>query len=326
MIFLYAKMRLKMTKSQIFNMLVIPGILIFISFLASAQETYILEKQWGEFGDKPGQFKFPAMITTDIESNLYVVDQHNHRIQKFDCDGNFITMWGKQGTGNGDFNFPYGIALDPDGDVFVSDMNNNRIQKFNPDGRFLLSAGSYGSDNGQFKYPYGIAFNNDGILYVIDAFNYRIQKFSKELEFIGKWGDQESIGFRLYMPHEIATDAGGNIIMSDRQNHRISVFSKDGALIKRFGEFGEGLNAKPGEFSEPHGLAVNSEGQLFICDRYNLRIQQLNREGKPLSAWLTPGIPDDSKHYPLGITLSHDGCIYVSDHYAHCIQKYTLIK
>ncbi len=93
--------------------------------------------QWGEFGDKPGQLKFPAMIASGKNSDLFVVDQHNHRIQKFDQDGNFILMWGKQGNGPGEFNFPYGIALDSKGFVYVTDMNNNRIQKFSPDGAFI---------------------------------------------------------------------------------------------------------------------------------------------------------------------------------------------
>jgi len=315
----------KNSQNKISYCLAVFGILFSISLSAISQENYILVKQWGEFGDKPGQFKFPAMITTDNKANLYVVDQHNHRVQKFDSAGNFINMWGRQGSGDAEFNFPYGIAVDTEGNVYVSDMNNNRIQKFNPDGRFIASAGSYGTGNGQFKYPYGITSDSNDILYVIDAFNYRIQKFTRDLEFVGIWGDQESIGFRLYMPHEIASDAEGNIIMSDRQNHRISVFSKEGAILKRFGAFGEGPDAKPGEFSEPHGLAVNSEGQLFICDRYNFRIQKLTGEGKPVSSWMTPGLPDDSKHYPLGITSYRNGCIYVSDHYAHCIQKYALI-
>ena len=68
-------------------------------------------KQWGEFGDKPGQLKFPAMIASGKNSDLFVVDQHNHRIQKFDQDGNFILMWGKQGSGPGSSIFHMGLLL-----------------------------------------------------------------------------------------------------------------------------------------------------------------------------------------------------------------------
>jgi streptogramin lyase len=124
------------------------------------------------------------------------------------------------------------------------------------------------------------------------------------------------------MPHEIAIASDGNVILSDRQNHRISVFAKEGALVKRFGEYGEGKDAKIGQFSEPHGIAVNSKGDLFICDRYNFRIEQLTGAGEPITGWLTSGVFDDSKQFPIGIAVGPDGSVFVTDHYAHCIQKY----
>ena len=166
------------------------------------------------FGDKPGQFKYPTMIAADHTGNVYVVDQHNHRVQKFDSSGKFILMWGKKGSGDGEFNYPYGIAVDSKGNVYVSDMNNNRVQKFSANGIYLASIGKYGTGDGEFKYPYGIAVGPNDIVYVIDAFNYRVQKFTAGLQFIGKWGSAESIGIKLYMPHEIAMTKNGEVILA----------------------------------------------------------------------------------------------------------------
>jgi DNA-binding beta-propeller fold protein YncE len=300
-------------------------ILLIISISVNAQNGAVLIKQWGEFGDKPGQLKFPAMIAADKNSDIYVVDQHNHRIQKFDKDGNFILMWGKNGSGDGEFNFPYGIAIDSRGNVYVSDMNNNRIQKFTAGGVFIAKSGSYGTSEGQLKYPYGIAVDEQDVVYVLDAFNYRVQKFNSDLKFLSKWGDQESIGFKLYMPHEIAIAKDGNIILSDRQNHRISVFSKEGTLVKRFGDFGEGIEMKGGLFSEPHGVAVAETGDIFVCDRYNFRVQKFNQGMEYVSHWVTPGPLDNSKHFPIGIA-SASGCVYVTDQFEHCIQKYSVSR
>ena len=95
-----------------------------------ATSSYVLVNQWGEFGTQPGQFRFPTMLVVDRESDLYVVDQHNHRIQKFDAQGHFLLAWGAQGNGTRQFNYPFGIAIDSRGDVYVSDMNNHRVQKF----------------------------------------------------------------------------------------------------------------------------------------------------------------------------------------------------
>ena len=63
---------------------------------------------------------------------MYVTDTGNHRIEKFDREGNFITQWGGFGNGEGQFNFPYGIAVDARGSVFVVDSGNTRVQQFMP--------------------------------------------------------------------------------------------------------------------------------------------------------------------------------------------------
>lgn len=298
--------------------------LLFIVASATSQSKLVLLKEWGEFGAKAGQFKFPSAIATDSHYNIYVVDQHNHRIQKFDSAGNFILMWGKQGGGQDELYYPYGIAVDSRDNIYVSDMNNNRVQKFTNDGKFIASVGSYGSSDGQFRYPYGIAIDKNDMLYVIDAFNYRIQKFSADLAFAGQWGSQDLFGIKLYMPHELAFNDEGNILFSDRQNHRIVVFSKDGRLITRFGEYGEGKDAPAGRYSEPHGIAINKNGDIFICDRYNYGIHMLNSKYQANNKWFTSGNFDNSRHFPIAITASKDGTLYVVDNYAHTVQRYKL--
>ena len=301
-------------------------VILFSAVPSVAQVDVVMAGKWGEFGSKPGQFKFPAMIVADRSANVYVVDQHNHRIQKFDSAGNFILMWGKFGTEPGQFNYPYGIAIDSKGDVYVSDMNNNRIQKFSSDGEYLLSAGAYGSADDQFKYPYGIAIDGHDHLYVIDAFNYRIKKLDSRLKFLSQWGSQESIGIKLYMPHEIAVAKNGTLILTDRQNHRVSIFTTEGKLVERFGEFGEGDGLKGSQFSEPHGIAISATGDIFICDRYNFRIQKFSASKEFQTQWVTTATFEDSRYFPLGITIGPGGMVYVTDHYDHSVHIYKIRK
>lgn len=304
------------------------GLFISLLLLITANQIYsqngpAMLLQWGGFGSEPGEFKYPTMMVTDDSDHIFVVDQHNHRIQKFDADGNFILMWGRQGEGEGEFNYPFGISLDTENNIYVTDMNNHRVQKFSSQGDFMNQTGSYGSEQGEFKYPYGIAADKNNRLYVIDAFNYRIEVFDSDLTFLSEWGSESDIGIRLYMPHDIAVSEKNEVFLSDRQNHRVSVFTTEGDLIFRFGEFGEGISASGGQFSEPHGLAIDQEGNILVCDRYNFRFQIFDSEGTFKSLVISSGIMDDSKHFPMCITTDSKNNVYVSDHYSHHIQKYT---
>src|SRR5262245_54653428 len=75
--------------------------------------------KWGSTGSGLGQFSSPLFLSTDHQGNVYVSDQDNNRIQKFDFLGNFIMQWGTGGSGNGQFNVPRGVAFDAAGNVYV---------------------------------------------------------------------------------------------------------------------------------------------------------------------------------------------------------------
>ena len=92
---------------------------------------------------------FQSDAAVDSSNNVYVADQDNNRIQKFDSSGKFITKWGSYGNGDGQFHNPDGIEVDSSGNVYVSDTDNNRIQKFDSNGTFITQWGS-GSSDGQF--------------------------------------------------------------------------------------------------------------------------------------------------------------------------------
>ena len=71
---------------------------------------------------------------------MYVTDQNNERVERFDAAGNYVSQFGSSGSGNGQFNSPDGVAVDPaSGDVYVTDQGNARVERFDAAGNYHLA-------------------------------------------------------------------------------------------------------------------------------------------------------------------------------------------
>ncbi len=137
---------------------------------------------WGELGDGRREFRTPLGVATHYDADddrvcLYVADSNNHRIQKFDSSGNFITKWGTFGNSPEAFDSPSGVEVDSEGFVYVADDYNHRIQKFTKDGEFVTAFGQEGHGIGLFKNPYALCVSKEGMVYVADSKNNRIQVY-----------------------------------------------------------------------------------------------------------------------------------------------------
>jgi hypothetical protein len=84
-------------------------------------------------------FYKPADIAFDREGNMYVLDAGNHRVQKFDADGKFISSFGRKGQGPGEFQMPVSIDCDQKGRIYIPDAHNQRIGVFDLDGSLIES-------------------------------------------------------------------------------------------------------------------------------------------------------------------------------------------
>ncbi len=144
----------------------------------------VYQSQFGSSGSGDGQFgggfgNGPYGIALDSSDNVYVVDNGNSRVQKFNSSGVYQSKFGTSGTGNGQFNDPAGIAISTStGDIFVNDSGGERVQVFNSAGVYQSQFGSEGSGDGQFEYNFGIALDSANNVYVTDHQNMVVQKFS----------------------------------------------------------------------------------------------------------------------------------------------------
>jgi sugar lactone lactonase YvrE len=86
-------------------------------------------------------------------------------------------------------------------------------------------------------------------------------------------------------------------------NHRIVKFSKDGTFIKTWGNHTGSAN---GEVSDPHGIAMDSQGRVFVADRGNRRIEVFDQNGGYIASWPQFGSCEN-------IYITKDDTLYVTD-------------
>ena len=246
---------------------------------------------YGETGTGELQFNRPFGIAIDPATHdLFVAERGNNRVQRITNQGAFVTKWGVLGTGAGEFDAPVGIAVDAAGHVYVSDYHNHRIQKFLVQGaqvQHLATWGAEGSANGQFRGPYGIALDAAGSVWVADAMNHRLQKFDANGNFLAATGSFGTGNGQFVTPTWITFDTTGayyvcdtnsdpqNLTAADIQNQRIQKFSSSGTFLLKWGALGE----NGGQFRMPLALALDRQGDAFVSDYYNTRVQKFSLDG-----------------------------------------------
>ena len=221
-----------------------------------------LISKFGSRGNKNGQFIHPFDVTFDDNNNLYVTDCHNHRVQKFNIHGDYLLQFGGKGTAEGQLKYPMGMTAYLD-KVYVADLHNNRISVFYYDGRFSTVIGQ----NYLSQY-FGIAVNISGEILAVDRENHCICKFTLGGHFISNISLHKGSGsVELKDIWSLTTDSNGFILIAHTSlnNHCISIFDKIGNCIQCF--------ESDNQFKFPHGIAVSPNGNLYVSDTGNKRVQ-----------------------------------------------------
>ena len=273
---------------------------------------------FGSFGTGDGQLNHPGDAAVDAKGNLWVVDENNHRIQKYASDGKYLAKFGTKGSANGQFNRPTAIAI-AKGNLWVTDAGNYRVQKFSEAGTYLSQFGSSGTGDGQFSGggPEGIAIDPKGNIWVSDGAGGRVERFNEKGEFIAIVGAVE-----IGEPTGIDFGPGGRLWVADWSSNRVEVFSEDGKFIGQFGASGTGN----GQFQNPDAIDVDSRGNVWVGDQNNHRIQRFDQEGKYVSQIGSKGSGEAqfTFSWPMGIATDGKGRIYITDTNNNRIQRWTI--
>ncbi len=233
------------------------------------------------FDSVPGFLKLPkdlhlgeaSGVAVNSKGHVYVFSRGNttgpayaaaaSQLLEFDPGGNFVRELGKNLYG---WSYAHAVRVDKDDNIWVTDKGSDLVIKFSPDDRVLMVLGrkqeASDEDTGPLKHPKPPLPPEDG---------------------------------RFRQVTDVTWDPQGNAYISDGYiNSRVAKVDKDGNWVKSWGTRGD----KPGEFNTPHSIAADAQGNIYVADRFNRRIQVFDGDGKFLRA-LTIDVPFDHNTKPV---------------------------
>ena len=218
------------------------------------------------------QHRDVAGVAVDAEDRVFLICRGDHPIIVYDHGGKFLGSWGE-----GEFTYrTHGITVGPDNMLYCTDDGNHTVRKFTPDGKLLMTLGTMNS-------PSDTGYDGK------DSINI------------------PRPGGPFNRPTNLAVGPNGDLYVSDGYgNCRVHRFSPSGELKQSWGVSGTG----PGQFHLPHGIAVATDGRVFVCDRENDRIQIFSPDGEYLGEWT------DTQR-PTHLVFDAQGRAYVSELWWH---------
>lgn len=294
----------------------------------------------------------------DSAGNLYIDDDSNNVIRKVDAQTHVITTVAGTGVagfnGNGipatsaELDIPRAIAVDAAGNLFIADDGNHRVREVSAaTGLISTVAGAgvtgYNGDGIPATSAHldtvSIALDSAGNLYIADALDDRVREVNAATGLISTIAGNGTEGYNgdgiaatsaeLDTPDAVTLDAAGDVFISDSSNHLVREVNASTRLIstvagtRTAGYNGDGIAATSANLNFPEGLAIDGSGNLYISDRQDQRVREVNAATGLISTIAGTGafgyngdnIPAGSAEIstPVGLAIDSAGNLYFSD-------------
>ena len=281
----------------------------------------------------------PTGLAVASNGDVYIADAGNNRVRMVNPSGIITTIAGTGVAGfSGDggpataaeLDYPNALAISATGALLISDGGNRRVREVSASGIITTVAGNgtlgLSGDGGPaaeagLSEPLGVAVGPGGV-YVADAWNDAVRRIlpSGVIETVATAADG------LSFPVAVAVDAAGDIFVADWSNRVVEITPSGTATTFAgtgvAGFSGDGGPATAAELDHPSGLAVASNGDVYIADAGNNRVRMVNPSGiittvagTGVAGFSGDGGPATAAEldYPNGLALGPDGGLFIAD-------------
>lgn len=278
--------------------------------------------EFGTYRNASDQFSNPQSVCVDqYTGEIYVSDSFNHRIMKFDDDGQLLDSYGGiggpygYGTALGFFAYPKQVTVNDLGFVYVADYGNSRVVCRDPvTGAFVLAAA--------VASPWGVAIGENNRLYVSSWSDNSIKVYQNGL-LVNSWNGEGSLGGKLNKPSELkfGTYQGQDaLFVADCGNNKVQIYSPSGTYLGQLGACGidplgdYNENKESGGMLLPYGIAVAGNGNIIVSDSSHKCMRVYDSEGNLLETWGTMSNTEGNFFSPMGCDIDQiTGRLYVAD-------------
>lgn len=271
-------------------------------------------------GTGVGQLARPVGVAVAPDGGLYVAEEINNRVTRFDAFGQYLDSFAQSGDGTPFFLRPNGLAYGPDGNIYVADTWNYRVAVLSPSGELLRTWGERG-EYGQAAAtdpvyglwgPRAVAVDEQGRVYVADTGNKRVRVYTAQGDFVRDIGSGGAGPGQLDEPVGLALHPDGRLFVADTWNRRVSVFTTEGIFLYSFDVRGwyDELGNRP-------YLAVDpARDVVYVTDPDAGRVLVYNTAGNCLGSFgqVSRENPDLTQFTTVGgIAIGPDGHVFVAD-------------
>jgi uncharacterized protein (TIGR03437 family) len=314
------------------------------------------------------QLNSPQGLAFDSSGNLYIADALNNRVRIVTAAGIISTFAGNglpgayQDVGDwlpapqGNLHLPSGVAVDQSGNVFIADTSNHSIRKVDASG---LTAGlihtiagdtfpgymgdSLPANYAEFRSPEDVAVDSSGNIYIADTGNSYIRKIANGI--INSIAGNGSIGYSgdgglatgagLFQPYSITVDSAGDVYIAESADCRVRMIDTKLDINTIAGNGSAGFAGETGpaaaaKLNNPTGVAVDSNGNLYIADSLNGRVRKITQSaaistvaGNGGYSYSGDGGPAAKAelYLPQAVAVDAFGNRYIADSGNHVVRK-----